>query len=180
MAVCGCGFCSYAIRYHGEPEGTEPVEHVFCTLDNWSELELENLTADWLEMEHEENFFYAWRCKRCETFTFFDYNWNTIGTYTPKDEFSSEPMQEPFESGPFWNDFQWFDINENGTPASKSLQGIPIISGSRKTMTSCAFTPTRRARIASRSSDGLKSSRPSPSLQCRLNRSRKCLLIATT
>lgn len=125
MAVCGCGFCSYAIRYHGEPEGTEPVEHVFCTLDNWSELELENLTADWLEMEHEENFFYAWRCKRCETFTFFDYNWNTVGTYTPKDEFSSEPMQEPFESGPFWNDFQWFDITENGTPASEVLTRYP-------------------------------------------------------
>ena len=46
MAVCGCGFCSYAIRYHGEPEGTEPVEHYFCTLDDWRELEKENLTAD--------------------------------------------------------------------------------------------------------------------------------------
>lgn len=34
-------------------------------------------------------------------------------------------MQEPFEFGPFWNDFQWFDITENGTPASEVLKKYP-------------------------------------------------------
>ena len=32
MAFLGCSFCSYTIRYHGDPEGKYPVEHVFCTL----------------------------------------------------------------------------------------------------------------------------------------------------
>ena len=113
MAVRGCGFCGYQIRYHGEPEGTEPVQHVFCHLDDWRELESENLSADWLEMEYEEFFSYAWRCVRCNTFVFFDYNLKTIGTYVPKEEFSSEPMKEPFEFGPFWDDFQWFEITES-------------------------------------------------------------------
>ena len=45
--------------------------------------------------------------------------------YTPNEEFSSAPMQEPFEFGPFWNDFQWFDITENGTPASEVLKKYP-------------------------------------------------------
>lgn len=44
---------------------------------------------------------------------FFDYNLKTIGTYVPKEEFSSEPMKEPFEFGPFWDDFQWFEITES-------------------------------------------------------------------
>ena len=113
MAVRGCGFCGYQIRYHGEPEGTEPVQYIFCTLDNWRELEEENLTADWLEWEHEEFFVYAWRCKRCKTFIFFNHNLKSIGTYTPKDEFSTASMKEPFEFGPFWDDFQWFDITES-------------------------------------------------------------------
>lgn len=125
MAVCGCGFCSYAIRYHGLPEGKYPVEHVFCTLDNWRELETENLTADCLEMDHDDIFFYAWRCKRCGTFMFFNDRWKNIGTYTPKDEFSSEPMQEPFDFGPFWNDFQWYDITEAFTPAAEVLTKYP-------------------------------------------------------
>ena len=125
MAVRGCGFCGYQIRYHGEPEGTEPVEHVFCTLANWRELEVENLPADCLENEHEEFFSYAWRCVRCNTFVFFDYDLKSIGTYAPKEEFSSAPMQEPFEFGPFWDDFQWFDITENSTPASEVLTKFP-------------------------------------------------------
>lgn len=125
MAVRGCGLCGYQIRYHGEPEGTEPVEHYFCTSDKWQELEEENLTADWLEMEHEDFFSYAWRCVRCNTFTFFNYRLKYIGTYTPKEEFSSAPMQEPFEFGPFWDDFLWFDITENGTPASEVLTKYP-------------------------------------------------------
>ena len=113
MAVCACGFCGYQIRYHGEPEGTEPVQHIFCTIENWRKLESENLPADKLEIEHDDIFFYAWRCARCGTFTFFNDRWKYIGTYSPKDEFSSEPMQEPFEFGPFWDDFQWFDITES-------------------------------------------------------------------
>ena len=125
MASLGCGFCGERLYYHGEPEGTEPVEHVFCRLDKWRKLEAENLTADHLEMEHEEFFAYAWRCWRCNTFTFFDYSLKNIGTYTPNEEFSSAPMQEPFEFGPFWNDFQWFDINERSTPTAEVFTRYP-------------------------------------------------------
>lgn len=125
MAVRGCGFCGYQIRYHGEPEGTESVEHVFCHLDKWRELEVENLPADRLELDREEFFSYAWRCVRCNTFIFFNYNLKNIGTYTPKEEFSSEPMKEPFEFGPFWDDFLWFEITEVDTPASEVLTKYP-------------------------------------------------------
>ena len=125
MSVVGCGFCSYAIRYHGEPEGTEPVQYVFCTLDKWRKLEAENLTAEHLEMEHEEFFSYAQRCARCGTFMFFNCHWRGIGTYTPNEEFSYAPMQEPFEFGPFWDDFQWFDINERSTPTAEVLTRYP-------------------------------------------------------
>lgn len=125
MASLKCMFCGYGIHYHGEPEGTEPIEHVFCTIDNWRELELENIDSGWLENEHEEKFFYAWRCERCNTFIFFDHKLKNIGTYAPKDEFSSEPMQEPVDFGPFWNDFQWFDITEAFTPASEVLTKYP-------------------------------------------------------
>lgn len=45
--------------------------------------------------------------------SFFDYTMRTTGTYTPKDESSSEPMREPFEFGAFWNDFQWFAKNDD-------------------------------------------------------------------
>ncbi len=125
MGVVGCGLCSYAIRYHGEPEGTEPVEHVFCTLENWRELEKENLPADRLEIEHDGIFFYAWRCARCNTFMFFNDRWRSIGVYTPNEKFSSEPMKEPFEFGPFWNDFQWFEITEDDITAAEVLTKYP-------------------------------------------------------
>ena len=127
MAVCGCGLCGYQIRYHGEPEGTDPVQHIFCHLDDWRDLEKENLNADWLEFEHDEIFFYAWRCARCKTFTFFNDRWKNIGTYTPKEDFSTAPMQEPFEFGPFWDDFQWFEITESAdNRASEVLTKFPI------------------------------------------------------
>lgn len=127
MAVCGCGFCGYQIRYHGEPEGTEPVEHIFCTIENWRVLAEENLSADSLEIEHDGIFFYAWRCARCGTFTFFNDRWKYIGTYAPKEKFSSEQMKEPFEFGPFWNDFQWFEITESDdNRASEVLTKFPI------------------------------------------------------
>lgn len=121
MAVLGCGFCGYAIRYHGEPEGTEPVEHYFCPINKWRELEDENANL----LEHWEDFIESWRCERCGSFSFFSDSVNVSGVYTPKEEFSSEPMQEPFEFGPFWNDFQWFDITEVDTPASEVLKKFP-------------------------------------------------------
>ncbi len=125
MAVRGCIFCGFQIRYHGEPEGTTPIEHVFCHLDSWRTLEIENLTADWLECEHEESFSYAWLCPRCGTFIFFDYLLKNIGSYTPNENFSIEPMHEPVEFGPFWNDFQWFDITESAVTASEVLTKFP-------------------------------------------------------
>ena len=63
MAVLKCAFCGERLYYHGEPEGKYPVEHIFCHLKNWRKFEIENLTADWLECEHEENFIYAWSVK---------------------------------------------------------------------------------------------------------------------
>lgn len=104
MASLKCSFCGNIIHHHGEPEGTEPVEHVFCTLDNWRELEKENMAVDHLELEHDGFFFYVWRCVRCNTFTFFNDSWDLIGSYVPNEEIFSEPMKEPFEFGPFWND----------------------------------------------------------------------------
>ena len=132
MAVCGCGFCGYQIRYHGEPEGEYPVEHVFCPIKNWRALEDENLPADSLEIEHDGIFFYAWRCARCGTFTFFNDDWKCIGTYTPKDEFSSAPMcglKLP---------------RATITVPPKFSQNFPATSGLQKMITSCAFTRTRR------------------------------------
>lgn len=125
MSVRGCAFCGYQIRYTGYSEGTEPVEHVFCHLNDWREFEIENLPADRLEIEHDGIFFYAWRCKRCGSFTFFDDYLNHAGFYIPTEEFSSAPMQEPFEFGLLWDEFQWFDITENGTPASEVLTRYP-------------------------------------------------------
>lgn len=127
MAVRGCPLCGYQIHYHGEPEGTTPVEHVFCNLSDWHDLETENLTADYLELEHEEKFFYAWRCPRCGTFTGFAGYVGFSGAYAPKEEFSSELMQEPFEFGLFWNDFQWFEITESDdNHASEVLTKFPV------------------------------------------------------
>lgn len=125
MAVRGCSLCGYQIRYHGEPEGIKPIEYVFCKLDKWRELEVENLSADYLEGEHENFFSYAWRCERCNTFMFFDHLLKSVGAYTPKDEFSSASIQEPFEFGPFWDDFLWFDITEDDINAAEVFTKYP-------------------------------------------------------
>ena len=125
MASLKCMFCGYGIHHHGEPEGTKPVEHIFCTEINWQKLEKDNLTCDNLEMEYDEIFFYAWKCSRCGSFTFFNDNWRIIGFYAPKENFSAEPMQEPFEFGPFWDDFQWFDITESDITAAEVFTKFP-------------------------------------------------------
>lgn len=121
MATIGCRFCGERLYYHGEPEGKYPVEHYFCPLPKWRELENEN--ADLLE--HWKEFIESWRCWRCGSFSFFSDVIHLSGVYVPKEEFSSKSMQEPVEFGPFWNDFQWFDITENGTLASEVLTKYP-------------------------------------------------------
>ena len=121
MASLKCAFCGYVIHHHGEPEGTEPIEHLFCTLDNWCKLEKENLTADYLELEHDEIFFYAWRCARCGTFSFFNDRWYLTGIYAPNEKISSDPMKEPFEFGPFWDNITESDDNF----ASEVLKKFP-------------------------------------------------------
>ena len=83
------------------------------------------MTADWLESEHEESFSYAWRCWRCGSFSFFSDYVHVSGIYTPVENFSAEPMQEPFEFGPFWNDFQWFDITESDITAAEVFTKFP-------------------------------------------------------
>ena len=125
MAVRGCGFCGFQIRYHGEPEGTQPVQYLFCRLDKWRELEAENLSADSIEIEHEYPFIQAWRCWRCGSFLFFSDRIHLSEVYTPNEEFSSAPMQEPFDFGPFWDDFLWFDITEDDIHASEVLTRYP-------------------------------------------------------
>lgn len=121
MAVLVCNFCGERLYYHGEPEGKYPVEHYFCTLDKWRELENEN--ADLLE--HWKDFIESWRCWRCGSFSFFSDVTRLSGVYTTKEEFSSEPMKEPFEFGPFWDDFLWFEITEVDTPASEVIKKYP-------------------------------------------------------
>ena len=125
MASIGCRFCGERLYYHGEPEGIVPVEHYFCTLDNWRKLEQENLPADSIEIEHEYPLIKSWRCWRCGSFSFFSDGIHLSGVYVPKDEISSEPMKEPSEFGPFWNDFQWFDITEDDVTASEVLTKFP-------------------------------------------------------
>ena len=121
MAVLGCGFCGYQIRYHGEPEGTELVEHYFCPIKKWRELENEDANL----LEHWKDFIESWRCERCGSFSFFSDSVHVSGVYTPKEDFSSAPMQEPFEFGPFWDDILWFEITEADTPASEVLTRYP-------------------------------------------------------
>lgn len=125
MAVLKCAFCGERLYYHGEPEGNYPVEHYFCTLDKWNGLEKENLPADSIEIEHEYPLITSWKCWRCGTFTFFSNNSSVSGVYVPKENFSIESMQESFEFGPFWTDFQWFDITESDVMASEVLRKFP-------------------------------------------------------
>jgi len=125
MATIGCRFCGERLYYHGEPEGDVPVEHYFCPLDKWHELEAENLPADAIEIEHEYPLITSWRCWRCGSFSFFSDRIHLSGVYTPKEEFSFTPMQEPFEFGPFWDDFQWFDITEDDINAAEVLTKYP-------------------------------------------------------
>lgn len=125
MASIGCRFCGERLYYHGEPEGTVPVEHYFCPLDKWHELEEENLPADRIEIDHEYPLINSWRCRRCGSFSFFSDGIHLSEVYTPNEKFSSAPMQEPFEFGPFWNDFQWFDITEDDIYASEILAKYP-------------------------------------------------------
>ena len=125
MASIGCRFCGEKIYYHGEPEGKYPVEHYFCSLEKWRELEAENLPADSIEIEHKYPLTKSWRCWRCGSFSFFSDGIHLSGVYVPKDEFSAEAMQEPFEFGPFWDDFQWFDITEDDITAAEVLTKYP-------------------------------------------------------
>lgn len=119
MSVLKCMFCGNRMHYHGEPEDDIPMEHYFCTSDKWRAFGEKNLPA--VEVPCVE----SWRCKRCGTFSFFADYVHVSGLYTPKEEFSSEPMQEPFEFGPFWDDILWFDITETDIPASEVLTKFP-------------------------------------------------------
>ena len=95
MAVLGCCFCGERLFYHGEPKGKYPVEHYFCTLDKWRELETENLPADRIEIEHDYPLVISWRCWRCGSFSFFSNDLRLSGVYVPQDEFSTTQMQAP-------------------------------------------------------------------------------------
>ena len=125
MAVLKCAFCGERLYYHGEPEGKYPVEHYFCKSDKWKEFEKENLPADSIEIEHEYPLIKSWKCWRCGTFSFFSDYTQVPEIYVPQENFLIEPMQEPIEFGPFWNDFQWFDITESDVKASEVLAKFP-------------------------------------------------------
>lgn len=125
MASLKCSFCGYGIHHHGDPEGTEPVEHVFCLSNDWHKLEKENMISNRVEMEHWGTFVYAWKCARCGSFSFFADYVNVSDVYTPVEKFSSAPMNEPIEFGPFWNEILWFDINEADTPTAEVLTRYP-------------------------------------------------------
>jgi len=121
MAVLGCGFCGERLYYHGESEGKYPVEHYFCTLEKWREFEEKN----YLPVEHWKEFTTSWRCWRCGSFTFLADVTKVTGIYIPVENFSAAPMQEPFDFGPFWDDFQWFDITESDATAAEVFKKFP-------------------------------------------------------
>ena len=125
MSVFGCCFCGERLYYHGEPEGKYPVEHYFCPLEKWRELEAENLPADSIEIEHEYPLGTSWRCWRCGSFSFFSDGIHLSGVYVPNENFSAAPIQEPFEFGPFWDDFQWFEITESDVTAAEVMTKFP-------------------------------------------------------
>lgn len=119
MSVLKCMFCGNRMHYHGEPEDNIPMEHYFCLLEKWRSFEEDNLPA--VEVPCVE----SWRCKRCGTFTFFEDVVYVSGIYTPNENFSAAPMQEPFEFGPFWDDILWFDITETDIPAAEVMEKFP-------------------------------------------------------
>ena len=122
MSSLKCSFCGYGIHYHGEPES---IEHYFCDLSKWHDLEKENLPSSRIEVEHDYPLTESWKCARCGSFSVFSDYVNVSGVYIPKEEFSSEPMQAPFEFGPFWDDHLWFDIAEIDIPTSEILTKFP-------------------------------------------------------
>lgn len=124
MAVLGCFFCGERLYYHGEPEGKYPVEHYFCTSDKWREL-VAKVPSSFELPDYGNEFVESWRCWRCGSFSFFSDGIHLSGVYTPKEEFSSAPMQEPFEFGPFWDDFQWFEITESDVTAAEVMEKFP-------------------------------------------------------
>lgn len=117
MSSLKCSFCGNKMYYHGEPENNIPMEHYFCPLDKWNEYK--NLIV--LDVPYIE----SWRCKRCGSFTFFSDYVHVSGLYTPVENFSSEPMEEPKDFGPFWDDIMWLDITELDIPASEVLTKFP-------------------------------------------------------
>ncbi len=124
MAVLGCRFCGNRMHYHGEPEDNIPMEHYFCTSDKWREL-IAKVPSSWDLPDYWKEFINAWRCKRCGTFTFFEDVLRISGIYTLNENFSSAPMQEPFEFGPFWDDILWFDITESEVSAAEVMTKFP-------------------------------------------------------
>ena len=119
-----CMFCGNRMYYHGEPEDNIPMAHYFCTSDKWSEL-IAKVPSSYELPDYWKEFIESWKCKRCGTFTFFVNVVHVAGVYAPIENFSSAPMQEPFEFGPFWNDFQWFDITEDDICAAEVLTKYP-------------------------------------------------------
>lgn len=124
MAVLGCRFCGNRMHYHGEPEDNIPMEHYFCTSDKWRELVAKVPSSGDLP-DYWKEFVESWRCKRCGTFTFFEDVMHISGIYTPNENFSAEPMHEPFEFGPFWDDILWFDITESDIRAAEVMEKFP-------------------------------------------------------
>ena len=124
MAVLKCMFCGNRMHYHGEPEDNIPMEHYFCTSDKWRELVLKVSSSGDLP-DYWKEFTESWRCKRCGTFSFFSDVVHVSGLYAPNENFSSAPIQEPFEFGPFWDDFQWFDITESDVSAAEVMEKFP-------------------------------------------------------
>ena len=131
MAVMKCMFCGNRMYYHGEPEDNIPMAHYFCTSDKWSEL-IAKVPSSYELPDYWKEFIESWKCKRCGTFTFFVNVVHVAGVYAPIENFSSAPMQEPFEFGPFWNDFQWFD----NTGIFKFRQRLPLPQ--------CRLKPSKR------------------------------------
>ena len=122
MASLKCSFCGNGIHYHGIPNGTK---YIFCKMEDWQEIEQQNLRSDEIELEYYEKFIEAWKCPKCGTFAFFEKRVHVSDIYTPNKENSTDEMSGQNTFGVFFNDYLWDEITENNISAKYILKTYP-------------------------------------------------------
>lgn len=122
MASLKCSFCGNGIHYHGIPDGTK---YIFCTLENWQEIEKQNLRSDEIELENYEKFTEAWKCPKCGTFAFFNSRVHVSEVYTPANKIPTDKVLDKSTFGVFFNDLLWDEITEDNISAKDILRVYP-------------------------------------------------------